>query len=60
LQIAKLESEPGKRQVAEEAHSAVRTFAMQVDQELHRHELERHWNGLKKALDKSVSAKLVR
>ncbi|CAK5074344.1 unnamed protein product [Meloidogyne enterolobii] len=59
-QIAKQESQPSKQLLAQKAHSIVREFAMQVDQQLMQHELNKKWTALKKALDKSAAiAKLI-
>ncbi|KAF7639198.1 DH domain-containing protein [Meloidogyne graminicola] len=59
-QIAKQESQQSKQLLAQKAHSIVREFAMQVDQQLMQHELNRQWNALKKALDKSAAiAKMI-
>ena len=57
--MAKLESRTEQRELVQKAHAAVRKFAMQVDQQLLRHENDRQWNELKKVLDKSGSAKIV-
>lgn len=58
LQISKYESGALKT-ATQRAHSAVKSFALRVDRELWKYELNRRWEGIRKNLDRNSVGQLL-